>query len=88
MRKTGILVVDWPAVLGSDFCAQVIETGSDCQRLKKGDWVYGDAQLGQESFGPFQETFLVDEDCVFKKPDNLTPAQASTLGVALEVGNQ
>lgn len=81
MQKYGILVLGWPAVLGSDFCAQVIETGAECSRLKKGDYVYSESQLGQTPYSPFQETFLVDEDYVFKVEGDLTPVQASTIGV-------
>ncbi|KAG8422793.1 hypothetical protein J3459_010044 [Metarhizium acridum] len=81
MQKYGILILDWPAVLGSDFCAQVIETGPECTKLKKGDYVYGVCRLGQRAYSPFQETFLVDEDLVLKVEGALTPAQASTIAV-------
>jgi NADPH:quinone reductase-like Zn-dependent oxidoreductase len=81
MQQYGALVLDWPAVLGSDFCAQVIEAGPECTRLKKGDYVYSECRLGQKAYSPFQETFLVDEDYVFKVEGDLTPVQASTIAV-------
>ena len=81
MQKYGALVHDWPGVLGSDYCAQVIETGSDCTRLKKGDLVYGESHLGQKLYSPFQDTFLVGDDTAFKKNEQLTPEQAATIGV-------
>ncbi|KID91956.1 oxidoreductase, zinc-binding dehydrogenase family superfamily [Metarhizium guizhouense ARSEF 977] len=81
MQKYGTLIHDWPAVIGSDFCAQVIETGPECTKVKKGDYVYGVCRIGQKAYSPFQETFLVDEDLVFKVEGALTPAQASTIAV-------
>lgn len=85
MQKYGILIHDWPAVIGSDFCAQVIESGPECTKLKKGDYVYGVCRIGQRAYSPFQETFLVDEDLVFKVEGALTPAQASTIAVGTVV---
>lgn len=87
MAKTGILTTEMPAVLGSDSCAVIVETGEGCERLTKGDYVYGMSRLGQNAYSPFQETFLVDEDFLFKKTDNVTPEQAAIIGAGLLVSS-
>jgi NADPH:quinone reductase-like Zn-dependent oxidoreductase len=80
MQHTGALVKEWPAVLGSDACTVVLETGEGCTKLKKGDYVYGCMRVGQNQFSPFQETFLVDEDLTFKKSAGISMEEACTIG--------
>lgn len=87
MAQTAILTTELPAVLGSDECAVVVETGEGCTRLNKGDYVYGLSRLGQNAYSPFQETFLVDEDLIFKKPDGITPEDATIIGTGVLVGS-
>jgi len=84
-QKFGILVESWPAVLGSDFSGVVTEVGEDSTRLKKGDYVYGCALIGRNDYTPFQETFIVDEDIVFKKGEKFSHEEASTIGAGLLV---
>lgn len=85
-RHTGLLVTEWPAVLGSDCVGVVVDVGPDCEKLQKGDYVFGCAPLGQNRFTPLQETFLVVEDVFFKKPANISVEEAATVGVGLLVG--
>lgn len=85
MAQTGILTSEMPAVLGSDLCGLVIETGDGCTRLANGDYVYGISRLGQNAYSPFQETFLVDEDFLFKKTENVAPETAAIVGAGLLV---
>ncbi|KAH6989998.1 chaperonin 10-like protein [Ilyonectria destructans] len=82
-QHTGLLVKEWPAILGSDCAGVVIEVGPDCTKLKPGDYVYGCAPLGQNNFTPFQETFLVNEDVFFKKPLKLSVEDGCTIGAGL-----
>ncbi|KAH6893528.1 chaperonin 10-like protein [Thelonectria olida] len=82
-QHMGLLVNEWPAVLGSDCVGLVTEVGADCKKLKKGDYVFGCAPLGQNKYTPLQETFLVEEDVFFKKPPNLSLEEAATVGVGL-----
>jgi NADPH:quinone reductase-like Zn-dependent oxidoreductase len=84
-QHTGLLINEWPAVLGSDCVGVVIDVGTDCKKLKRGDYVFGCAPLGQNKFTPLQETFLVEEDVFFKKPSNLSIEEAATVGVGLLV---
>ncbi|PNY28896.1 Zinc-type alcohol dehydrogenase-like protein [Tolypocladium capitatum] len=83
MQQTGMLTMGMPAVLGSDFSGVVVETGSQCTKLGKGDVVYASCNLGQNLYSPFQETFLVDEASVFKKSDNISAEQGAATGVGV-----
>lgn len=85
-QHSGVLVDEWPAILGSDFTAVVISVGSQCKRLQPGDHVYSCAPIGQNKYTPFQDTFLVEEDAVLKKSPNLSLEDASTIGAGLLVG--
>lgn len=85
MAQTGVLTTGWPAILGSDHSAVVVETGEGSTRLKKGDHVYGLSRLGQNDFSPFQEMFLVDEDYIFKGTDDLPLEVAAILGTGFLV---
>jgi len=85
MQHSGILIESWPAVIGSDVSAVVLETGPGCKKLQKGDYVYTCAPVGISEFSPFQETFLVNEDWVFKKSDAIGLEEAATVGAGLLV---
>ncbi|KAH8879603.1 GroES-like protein [Thozetella sp. PMI_491] len=82
MHHTGLLVLEWPAVLGCEASGVVIELGEGVTKLQVGDRVLGCTRVGQNQYSTFQETFLMDEDTSVKF-SNLTLEQASTLGVAL-----
>ncbi|KAJ4297319.1 hypothetical protein N0V88_004237 [Collariella sp. IMI 366227] len=82
-QHTGLLINEWPAIIGSDCAGVVIEAGAGCTRLEVGDHVYGCAPLGQNKFTPFQETFLVEEDVFLKKSENFSVEEATTLGAGL-----
>ncbi|KAH6971113.1 chaperonin 10-like protein [Ilyonectria sp. MPI-CAGE-AT-0026] len=82
-QHTGLLVKEWPAILGSDCAGVIIEVGPDCTKLQPGDYVYGCAPLGQNKFTPFQETFLVNEDVFFKKSPGLSVEDGCTIGAGL-----
>jgi len=83
MQHTGILITSWPAVIGSDVSGLVLETGPDCKKIKKGDYVFTCVPIGISEFSPFQETFLVEEDWVFKKGDNVDLEEACTVGAGI-----
>ncbi|KAK7424263.1 hypothetical protein QQX98_000531 [Neonectria punicea] len=82
-HHSGLLIKEWPAIIGSDCAAVVIDVGPDCTKLKAGDYVYGCAPLGQNRFTPFQDTFLVEERVFFKKSSNLSVEETCTIGVGL-----
>ncbi|KAK7429044.1 hypothetical protein QQZ08_004451 [Neonectria magnoliae] len=82
-HHSGLFINEWPAIIGSDCAAVVIDVGPDCTKLKAGDCVYGCAPLGQNMFTPFQDTFLVEERAFFKKSSNLSVEETCTIGVGL-----
>ncbi|KAH6670926.1 chaperonin 10-like protein [Plectosphaerella plurivora] len=82
-QHTGMLVQEWPAILGSDCAGVVVEVGPDCKRLKPGNIVFSSAPVGQNKLTPFQETFLADERVYLKKPDNMSVEESATMGVGL-----
>ena len=85
MQHTGLLVTEFPVVMGSEATAVVVEVGEGCTKLAPGDHVYGVTAIGQNDFSPFQETFLVAEDLIFKKSDNISMEEACTVGTAVLV---
>lgn len=87
MQHSGILIEGFPAIIGSDFTGVVLETGPECTKLTKGDYVFGCAPVGLNKFSPFQETFLAGEGWVFKKTDGLKMKleEGSTIGAGLLV---
>jgi NADPH:quinone reductase-like Zn-dependent oxidoreductase len=83
MQHTGLLIESWPAVIGSDVAGIVLEAGADCKKVKKGDYVFGCVPLGLNEFAPFQETFVIEEDWMFKKDDETTVEESATIGAGL-----
>ncbi|KAK3313096.1 chaperonin 10-like protein [Apodospora peruviana] len=80
MQHSGLLIEEFPAIIGSDVTAVVLETGPGCEKLKKGDYVFGCVPIGQNKLSPFQDTFLVVEDWVFKKTDKVSLEGGCTVG--------
>lgn len=89
MIATGLLMEEWPLVLGSEGCGIVEELGEGAEKygFKVGDYVFGCVRLGYTQYAQGQEYFLKDAAVTLKKPDNLTPAQAAAVGTgALTAG--
>ncbi|KAJ4179468.1 hypothetical protein NW767_014601 [Fusarium falciforme] len=84
-QHSGLLINEWPAIIGSDCAGIVIDVGPDCKKLERGDYVFGCAPLGQNRFTPFQETFLVVEDVFLKRSPNLSIEATCGIGVGLLV---
>jgi NADPH:quinone reductase-like Zn-dependent oxidoreductase len=84
MQSSGLLVEEWPIVLGCDASGVVVEVGDDVTKFKQGDYVFGCTRLGVPGYCTFQEYFLMDEHLAFLKPKNITAEEAATLGVGLD----
>ncbi|KAH7220294.1 chaperonin 10-like protein [Fusarium oxysporum] len=82
-HHTGMMVNEWPAILGSDGAGVVIEVGPDVARLKAGDYVYSCAPVGQNRFTPFQDAYLAREDLLFKRGNNISLEDSCTIGTCL-----
>lgn len=85
MQQSGLLIKEWPAILGSDCAGIVIDVAPDCSRLRKGDYIFGCAPLGQNKLTPFQETFLAQEDVYLKKGPQMSIEEAAATSVGLMV---
>jgi NADPH:quinone reductase-like Zn-dependent oxidoreductase len=89
MISYGLLVEEWPLVLGSDAVGLVEELGHGAEKygFKVGDYVIGSSRLGYTQYSTGQEHYLKDAMVTIKKPDNITPVEAATLGTgALTAG--
>lgn len=86
MHHTGLLITSWPAVIGCDASGVVVEVGEGVTRLKKGDYILGCTRVGTAGHSTYQENFLMSEDTAVRQVANVTPENASTIGVGLYVG--
>jgi len=85
MAGTGLLVVDWPFILGCDAAGVIVKAGSHAVGplgpLKVGDEVCGCTRLGMKGYSTCQEFFLMDAALATPKPKNISTVQAATVGV-------
>lgn len=89
MSTTGVVVRDWPLVVGIDAAGVVVEVGkavSAKYNIKSGDHVFGCTRLGSLGYSTGQEYFLMDAAVAIPKPKSISLAEAATLGVAAETG--
>jgi NADPH:quinone reductase-like Zn-dependent oxidoreductase len=87
MSQYGILVNEWPLVLGVDASGVVVEAGDVAKKeygFKVGDYVCGCTRLGSKAYSTAQEYFLMDAHVTIPKPKNLSTLQAATLGVGIQ----
>ena len=87
MSQYGILVLEWPFVMGCDASGVVVEAGEEAQKqygFKAGDYVCGCTRLGTSAYSTCQEFFLMDANVAIPKPKNLSLVQAATLGVGVQ----
>lgn len=87
MSQYGLLVVDWPLILGVDAAGVVTDSGNEATEkygLKAGDEVFGCTRLGCQGFSAGQEYHLMDAQVTLRKPSNISLVEAATLGVGAE----
>jgi len=87
MSAYGVLVLDWPLVLGVDTGGVVVEVGKDASPkygFKAGDEVFGCTRIGSPGYAAGQEYFLMDARVALPKPKNISLVEAATLGVGSE----
>jgi NADPH:quinone reductase-like Zn-dependent oxidoreductase len=87
MVGMGMLVLEWPLVLGVDASGVVVEASPEAlskYNLKLGTYVCGCTRLGRTHYSAGQEYFLMDARVTMPKPKNIDVVQAATLGAGLE----
>jgi NADPH:quinone reductase-like Zn-dependent oxidoreductase len=87
MSQYGILVLEWPFVLGCDASGVVVEAGEKAEKeygFKAGDYVCGCTRLGTKAYSTCQEYLLMDAAITIPKPKNISLVQAATLGVGVQ----
>lgn len=72
-----VMPIKLPAILGFDFCGQVVRVGDQVTQFKAGDWVFG--LSNKKSGGCFAEYIAIDESVVAAKPEGLTPEESAAL---------
>ena len=85
--RLGIATPSLPAIDGMDYSGVVVELGNGCSnRLQVGDAVWGKANLTNR--GTFAEYCVLPENCCFKKPQEISHAEAASQGVVAFTGYQ
>ena len=90
MATVGLLVLEWPLVIGADASGVIVEASPEAEskyNFKAGDYVCGCTRLGMKQYAAGQEYFLMDAQVTIPKPKNLALAQAATIGAALETAS-
>jgi len=55
MQGSGMMITEFPIVLGADASGAVVEVGEGVTKFKEGDAIFGCTVLGVPGFAPFQE---------------------------------
>ncbi|TFK22016.1 GroES-like protein [Coprinopsis marcescibilis] len=86
VQKLGVFIEEYPAIVGTDIAGEVVELGDDVTSLVKGDKVFFQGNFancrGEGSAG-YQQYTKADVLTLSKIPAGTSPAQASTIPVAL-----
>ncbi|EPS95978.1 hypothetical protein FOMPIDRAFT_1032607 [Fomitopsis schrenkii] len=82
VQSLGIVIEQFPAVLGEDIAGMVEEVGEGVTRFKKGDRVMMESSSSAQ-YGGFQQYALAHEDTTAEIPPNVSFDQAATIPLAL-----
>ena len=89
IQNLGILIQQFPAVLGEDLAGEVVSVGPEVTKFKVGDRVVAMANdlkfltTGESFLGSFQLYVRANDDYAAKLPDNVSYTEACVLPVAL-----
>ncbi|KAF6755329.1 chaperonin 10-like protein [Ephemerocybe angulata] len=81
IQKYGILVTNFPAILGSDIAGDVVEVGEGVLNFAVGDRVFFQGLYFQTGTPGFQQYATADAFTLAKIPDNVTYEEASSIPV-------
>ncbi|KIJ54539.1 hypothetical protein M422DRAFT_58074 [Sphaerobolus stellatus SS14] len=82
IRKLGIVIQEYPTILGSDAAGTVEDVGEEVTQFKKGDRILYQGFWNVHQ-GTFQQYATVSAEVVAKIPPNLTFEQAATIPLGL-----
>ncbi|KAJ3539683.1 hypothetical protein NMY22_g4628 [Coprinellus aureogranulatus] len=82
IQKFGILITEYPAVLGLDFTGEVVELGEGVTRFKLGDRVLLTGDFGSDYSG-YQQYAISDVHTSALIPGNISYEEAATVPLAL-----
>ncbi|KAH9921855.1 chaperonin 10-like protein [Fomitopsis serialis] len=82
IQKNGIIVQEFPGIVGSDVAGTVEELGEGVKGFSLGDKVVEQGHFAVPNAG-FQQYTVANADITAKIPDNITFEQAATLPVGL-----
>ncbi|TEB33450.1 GroES-like protein [Coprinellus micaceus] len=83
IQKLGILIKDYPALLGFDIAGDVVGLGEGVTQVEIGDKVFTQGVMGNNNQSGFQQYAIVDVHTLAKIPANLTYDDASTISVGI-----
>jgi NADPH:quinone reductase-like Zn-dependent oxidoreductase len=88
VQTTGVLIQQYPAILGEDLAGEVVSVGPDVTRFKVGDRVVAvaaDIKFTEPVpyLGSFQLYCRVNDDFAAKLPDNVSAVEACVLPLCL-----
>ncbi|KAI0736269.1 chaperonin 10-like protein [Fomitopsis betulina] len=83
IQAFGILVEQYPSILGEDIAGTVEEVGEGVTKFSKGDRVFTYAPIGVNEQSSFQQYVIAFPEFTVKTPANLTTDQAATLPLGI-----
>ncbi|KAH8926167.1 GroES-like protein [Atractiella rhizophila] len=84
-HDTGAMCPAYPIILGSDVAGIVEELGEGVSRFKKGDrvWLIRSDRMAGVMDGCFRQYVVLNEDVIFKVPNNVSFEEAATMPCCL-----
>ena len=88
IQTAGVLITNYPAILGEDLAGEVVSVGPDVTRFKVGDRIVALASdikftTGEPYLGAFQLYCRVEDNFAAKIPDNVKYTEACVLPLGL-----
>ena len=82
MRDDGIIINEYPAVLGSDAAGIIVSKGSQISTLSVGDRVFFQGIIGNYDSSTFQQYCKMPAELVAKTPRNISDEEAAGISLA------
>ncbi|KAI0719699.1 chaperonin 10-like protein [Fomitopsis betulina] len=83
VQAHGVIVEEYPVILGIDVAGIVAKVGEGVTRFKEGDRVLTPAHIGRSDHAGFQQYMLTDDYSSAEIPEGMSFDEAATLPVAI-----